>query len=178
MSSAQKYHHSIPAPLACPIGAILSFRAQPVPAEPALRDTRPALVREEARAGSGRRSGQMNYCSVPLRKAPPRLLKHGRKRQAHIGGSVLKILGVASAFALFLVTTPALAAQTGLGPNCQKAYDTYEASQGPKAFARGKGKGCGYAARKASLGEARRSAIQFCRAYGGEGCRVVEESSM
>jgi hypothetical protein len=90
----------------------------------------------------------------------------------------MKFLGAMSALALFLTVGPALATQTGLGPNCQKAYDTYQADQGPKAFARGKGKGCGYASRKASLGEARKSAIEFCRAYGGEGCRVVEESRM
>jgi hypothetical protein len=91
---------------------------------------------------------------------------------------MLRILGATSALAVLLTAAPALAMQTGLGPNCQKAYDTYEADQGPKAFARGKGKGCGYASRKANIGEARKAAIQFCRAYGGEGCRVVEESRM
>lgn len=86
----------------------------------------------------------------------------------------MKLLGLTSALALILISAPALAAQTGMGPNCSAAYEKYRASSGPKAFARGKDKGCGYAFGTPTLADAKKRATGFCTGNGGANCRVVE----
>ena len=62
----------------------------------------------------------------------------------------------------------------GMGEGCQKSYQVYASSKNPKAFAKGKTKGCGYAYGKANVAEARKAALNFCRGHGGDGCRVIE----
>lgn len=86
----------------------------------------------------------------------------------------MKMLGLTSALALLLIAVPALAMPAGMGEGCQKGYQVYDASKSPKAFARGKTKGCGYAYGKANIAEARRAALNFCKGHGGDGCRVIE----
>lgn len=88
----------------------------------------------------------------------------------------MRILAATSVLALLIIAAPALAQPAGTGPRCDKSYSAYDAARGPKAIAIGRTKGCGYAYGKANLAEARKSAIHFCRAYGGDGCRVVESS--
>jgi len=86
----------------------------------------------------------------------------------------VKLLGQASALALLLIAGPALAMPAGMGEGCQKSYQVYDSSKSPKAFAKGKTKGCGYAYGKANIAEARKAALNFCRGHGGDGCRVIE----
>ena len=86
----------------------------------------------------------------------------------------MKLLGLTSAIALLLLSSPAFAMPAGMGAGCQKGYGVYDASKGPKAFAKGKTKGCGYAYGKADIAEARSAALNFCRGHGGDNCRVVE----
>lgn len=86
----------------------------------------------------------------------------------------MKLLGLTSALALILLSVPALAMQTGMGPTCSASYEKYRAASGPKAFARGKDKGCGYVVGAPTLADARKRAISFCTGYGGANCRVVE----
>ena len=86
----------------------------------------------------------------------------------------MKLLGSTSVVALFLIAAPALAQPAGMGEGCNRAYSVYAASKAPKAFAKGKTKGCGYAYAKADIADARRAALNFCRGHGGDGCRVVE----
>lgn len=88
----------------------------------------------------------------------------------------MRILAMTSALALLLVAAPALAMPAGMGPGCQRSYATYEASEGPKAFAKGKTKGCGFAYGKADLAAARKAALNFCQGHGGDSCRVLESS--
>lgn len=98
--------------------------------------------------------------------------------EINAGESTVKLLGLTSTFALLLIAAPALAAPTGrVAPCSAKSYEAYEAGNTPKALAIGRTKGCGYAYGKSSVAEARRSALDFCRAYGGDGCRVVQSSS-
>jgi len=78
-----------------------------------------------------------------------------------------------SALALFLIAAPALAMPAGMGEGCQKSYQMYDSSKSPKAFAVGKTKACGYAYGKANIAEARKAALNFCRANKGDGCRVA-----
>lgn len=89
-------------------------------------------------------------------------------------GDIMKLLGLTSVIALLLISAPALAMPAGMGAGCQKAYGVYDTSKAPKAFAKGKTKGCGYAYDKADIAEARKAALNFCRGHGGDGCRVVE----
>ena len=89
----------------------------------------------------------------------------------------MKLLGLTSALALILLSAPALAMPAGMGANCQKIYGLYEASKGPKAFAKGNTKACGYAYGKSSLAEARKAALNFCRQNKGDGCLVVDSES-
>lgn len=86
----------------------------------------------------------------------------------------MKLLGLTSALALLVITAPALAMPAGMGAGCQRGYGAYEESKSPKAFAVGMTKACGYAYGKANIAEARKAALNFCRANKGDGCRVVE----
>ena len=86
----------------------------------------------------------------------------GGAKPNHAGAAYLLMT---SALALILLSAPALAMPAGMGANCQKIYGLYEASKGPKAFAKGNTKACGYAYGKSSLAEARKAALNFYRSY-------------
>ena len=88
----------------------------------------------------------------------------------------MKLFGTSSAIALLLIAAPAQAQPAGMGPGCIKGYEVYADSKGPKAFAKGKTKGCGYAYGKSDIAEARKAALNFCRGHGGDNCSVVESS--
>ena len=77
---------------------------------------------------------------------------------------------------LILPAPTVMAAQAGMGPGCQALYEKYSAGNGPRAFARGKTKGCGWkeTGGTISLAEARKRAVAFCTANGGDRCAVVE----
>jgi hypothetical protein len=86
----------------------------------------------------------------------------------------MKLFQSLAVISVLIAGAPAMAQPAGMGAACTKAYDVYAGSTGPKAFARGKTKGCGYAYGKANLAEARKAALNFCRGHGGDGCRVLE----
>ncbi len=67
----------------------------------------------------------------------------------------------------------AAARPSGMSEDCNAAYDEYLESSAPKAFAKAKNDACGWKSHS-SLAEAKKRAIAFCVAYGGDGCRVVE----
>lgn len=91
-------------------------------------------------------------------------------------GAKMKLLRPSGVIALLLIAAPALGQPAGMGAGCIKGYEVYAGSKGPKAFAKGTTKGCGYAYGKADIAEARKAALNFCRGHGGDQCRVVESS--
>lgn len=84
------------------------------------------------------------------------------------------VIGFFSASMLF--ATGSLAAPAGMSQGCQEHYAKYAASGAPKAFAKGKTKACGWKGPggSVSLAEAKKRAVAFCVANGGDGCAVVE----
>ncbi len=77
-----------------------------------------------------------------------------------------------------LLDTPAFAAPAGMSAACNAAYQKYLSANGPKAFAKGATRGCGWSfriGRNASLTEAKDAALRFCSENRGDGCKVVEE---
>jgi hypothetical protein len=89
-------------------------------------------------------------------------------------GTMISMLSLA-----LLAAAPAWAQPTGLTPNCQGAWQRYQAAVGrPKAFALAPGKSCGWwqnndAAR--TLGDIRDKAVNQCRTSGGnEVCKLVD----
>lgn len=88
----------------------------------------------------------------------------------------MKLLRPSIMLALFLIAVPSLAMSAGTGPRCEKSYSAYDEAPGPKAFATGRTKGCGYAYGRANIAAARKAALNFCQGYGGDACRVIESS--
>ena len=78
-----------------------------------------------------------------------------------------------------LACSAASAAQTGLSEDCKKVYKQYFSAKAPKAFARGQNNTCGWKGPggNVTLNQAKQRAIDFCKAYGGAGCRVVESKN-
>jgi hypothetical protein len=86
---------------------------------------------------------------------------------------------------IVLLTTvpsvPASAAPKGLNPRCEPSYDRYAAATGPKAFAMGKTRSCGWWKLNDGIPmtfqEIKDRAVNQCRTMGGDDCRLVESSA-
>jgi hypothetical protein len=91
----------------------------------------------------------------------------------------MKIRLAASLFAASL--TPA-SAQSGVTPDCAPAWVRYSAAPGPKAFASGKLRGCGWQIKNGTYttpAEIRTKALQQCAENAGVsgGCRIVSQAN-
>ncbi|VDC22471.1 hypothetical protein [Pseudogemmobacter humi] len=67
----------------------------------------------------------------------------------------------------------AYARPSDMGEDCNAAYDEYLEAPAPKAFAKAKNDACGYQY-SSSLADAKKRAVAYCVAHGGQECRVVE----
>lgn len=75
-----------------------------------------------------------------------------------------------------LSSTIAFAMPSGMSEDCKKAYISYEAASGRKAFAKGSSKGCGWSLSlngNLDLAKTRERAVNFCKVHQGDNCRVV-----
>lgn len=73
-------------------------------------------------------------------------------------------------------TAAAQTAPAGLDRDCQAVHARYDRSAGPKAFAAGRTRGCGWQVRSdtaSSLDAIKALAIRQCAAAGGDQCRIV-----
>ena len=73
-------------------------------------------------------------------------------------------------------------AQAGVTPDCAPAWGRYSAAPGPKAFANGKARGCGWQIKNDTYSTAaaiRAKALQQCAEQSGAsgGCRIVSQSN-
>jgi hypothetical protein len=77
-----------------------------------------------------------------------------------------------------LPATVVVAMPAGMGSVCQGLYQKYTEVSAPKAFAKGKTKACGWKGPGGgiSLNEAKKRAVAFCVANGGDGCAVVSSA--
>jgi hypothetical protein len=82
-------------------------------------------------------------------------------------------------FAVFLgAQASAFAQPKGIDSTCMGPYQRYLAAPGPKAFAMGTSRGCGWQVQTStlrSMDDIRQAAVTQCSRY-GDGCRVVETS--
>ena len=87
-----------------------------------------------------------------------------------------KCFAVAAVGMSMLPATAVMATPSGLTKPCQALYAKYAAAESPKAFAKGRTKGCGWkgAGGNVSVAEARKRANAYCVADGGDGCAVIE----
>ncbi|GGF65939.1 hypothetical protein GCM10007301_27040 [Azorhizobium oxalatiphilum] len=60
-----------------------------------------------------------------------------------------------------------------MSDRCTSLYLKYQGNPAPKAFAKGRTRGCGWD-KGTTLEDARKRALGFCNAYGGDDCRIVE----
>lgn len=65
----------------------------------------------------------------------------------------------------------------GMSDVCKAEYQKYQNATGPKAFAKGTTKGCGWRGNRKSIVEAKQGAVDYCVQYKGDNCKVVESAN-
>jgi hypothetical protein len=91
----------------------------------------------------------------------------------------MKIIALAAGLLAASVATSS--AQSGVTPDCTPAWGRYSAAPGPKAFANGAARGCGWQIKNdtyATAAAIRAKALQQCAEQAGSkgGCRIVNEA--
>lgn len=80
---------------------------------------------------------------------------------------------------LVIASTAVAATASAMAPECQTGpYQRYLAAPGPKAFAAGKTRGCGWQIKSndyVTTAAIRGKALAQCREFGGDNCRVIAE---